>query len=86
MAKAAVASMEENSLAGRLKSWPQRIKAFYNATRDEMKKVTTPSMKEVQSSTTVVIITVFIFGIFFFVVDNVIGGGLNWLLRTLEHR
>lgn len=86
MAKAAVASMEENSLVGRVKSWPQQIKAFYNATRDEMKKVTTPSMKEVQSSTTVVIITVFIFGIFFYVVDGVIGGGLNWLLRTLEHR
>ncbi len=86
MAKAAVASMEENSLAGRLKSWPIRIKAFYNATRDEMKKVTTPSMKEVQSTTTVVIITVFIFGLFFYVVDGVIGGGLSWLLKTLEHR
>jgi preprotein translocase subunit SecE len=78
--------MEENSLAGRLKSWPQRIKAFYNDTRNEMKKVTTPSMKEVQSTTTVVIITVFLFGIYFYVVDGVIGGGLSWLLRTLEHR
>ena len=86
MAKAAVASMEENSLAGRLKSWPQRIKAFYNDVRTEMKKVTTPSMKEVQSTTTVVIITVFIFGLFFYVVDTLIGGSLNWLLRTLEHR
>ncbi len=86
MAKAAVASMEENSLAGRLKSWPQRIKAFYNATRDEMKKVTTPSMKEVQSTTTVVIITVFIFGAYFFVVDGVIGRSLDWLFRTLAHR
>jgi preprotein translocase subunit SecE len=86
MAKAAVASMEENSLAGRLKSWPQRIKAFYNDVRTEMKKVTTPSMKEVQASTTVVIITVFLFGIFFYIVDTLIGGSLNWLLRTLEHR
>jgi preprotein translocase subunit SecE len=86
MAKAAVASMEENSLAGRLKSWPQHVKAFYNATRDEMKKVTTPSMKEVQSTTTVVIITVFIFGAYFFVVDGVIGRSLDWLFRTLAHR
>jgi preprotein translocase subunit SecE len=86
MAKAAVASMEENSLAGRLKSWPQRIKAFYNDTRTEMKKVTTPSMKEVQASTTVVIITVFIFGAYFFVVDGVIGRSLDWVFRTLAHR
>jgi preprotein translocase subunit SecE len=86
MAKAAVASMEENSLAGRLKSWPQRIKAFYNDVRTEMKKVTAPSMKEVQASTTVVIITVFIFGAFFFVVDGVIGRSLDWVFRTLAHR
>ncbi len=86
MAKAAVASMEQNGLVGRVKSWPLQIKAFYNATRDEMKKVTTPSMKEVQASTTVVIITVFIFGAFFFVVDGVIGRSLDWLFRTLAHR
>ena len=86
MAKAALASMEQNSLAGRLKSWPQRIKAFYNDVRTEMKKVTTPSMKEVQSTTTVVIITVFIFGLYFFVVDGVIGRSLDWVFRTLAHR
>ncbi len=86
MAKAAVASMEENSLVGRVKSWPQQIKAFYNDVRTEMKKVTTPSMKEVQSTTTVVIITVFIFGAYFFVVDGVIGRSLDWLFRTLAHR
>jgi preprotein translocase subunit SecE len=78
--------MEENSLAGRLKSWPQQIKAFYNDVRTEMKKVTTPSMKEVRSTTTVVIITVFIFGLYFFVVDNVIGRSLDWLFRSLAHR
>jgi preprotein translocase subunit SecE len=86
MAKAAVASMEENSLVGRVKSSPQRIKAFYNDVRTEMKKVTTPSMKEVQSTTTVVIITVFIFGLYFFVVDGVIGRSLDWLFRSLAHR
>ena len=86
MAKAAVASMEENSLVGRVKSSPQRIKAFYNDVRTEMKKVTTPSMKEVQSTTAVVIITVFIFGVYFFVVDGVIGRSLDWAFRTLAHR
>jgi preprotein translocase subunit SecE len=86
MAKAAVASLEENNLAGRIKNWPQRIKSFYNDVRTEMKKVTTPSMKEVQSTTAVVIVTVFIFGVYFFVVDGVIGRTLDWLFRYLSNR
>ncbi|HEX6881513.1 MAG TPA: preprotein translocase subunit SecE [Terriglobales bacterium] len=86
MAKAAVASLEENNLAGRIKSWPQRIKSFYNDVRTEMKKVTTPSMKEVQSTTAVVIITVFIFGVYFFVVDGVIGRTLDWVFRYFSNR
>ena len=81
MAKAAVANVDESSLAGRVKSWPQRIKSFYNDVRTEMKKVTTPSMKEVQATTTVVIITVFIFGAYFFVVDGVIGKSLDALFK-----
>ncbi len=86
MAKAAVADANENSLAVRVKSWPQSIKSFYNDVRTEMKKVTTPSMKEVQATTTVVIITVFIFGVYFFVVDGVIGRSLDWLFRYFSHR
>ena len=38
----------------------------------EMKKVTTPSLKEVRSTTTVVIIAVFIFGAYFALVDYVL--------------
>ncbi len=81
MAKAAVASVDENNLAGRMKSWPQRWKAFYNDVRTEMKKVTTPSLKEVRATTAVVIVTVAIFGVYFWVVDGVIGNSLNWLFK-----
>jgi len=81
MAKAAVANVGESNLAGRVKGWPQQVKSFYNDVRTEMKKVTTPSMKEVQATTTVVIITVFIFGAYFFVVDGVIGRSLDALFR-----
>jgi len=84
MAKAAVANVDESNLAGRVKGWPQRIKSFYNDVRTEMKKVTTPSMKEVQATTTVVIITVFIFGAYFFVVDGVIGKSLDALFKYLS--
>ena len=78
--------MTDGSLGERLKSWPQRIKAFYSDVRNEMKKVTTPSRKEVQATTMVVIITVFLFGLYFFVVDKIIGTGIDQLLRYFTHR
>ena len=52
-----------------------KIKTFYSDVRMEMKKVTTPSFKEVQATTIVVIITVFIFGVYFWLVDFLIGRG-----------
>ena len=70
----------------KLKSWPLRVKTFYNDVRTETKKVTTPSLKEVRATTTVVIITVFIFGVYFWIVDNAIGKSIDWVLRTLVHR
>ena len=51
--------------------------------RAEMRKVVTPSRKEVQTTTAVVIIAVFIFGLFFFVVDTIFQNGLHALLGKL---
>jgi preprotein translocase SecE subunit len=50
-----------------------------------MKKVTTPSMKEVRATTTVVIIAVARFGLYFFVIDLAIGRGVNWALKYFTH-
>ena len=75
-----------DNLGDKLKSWPLRVKAFYNDVRTETKKVTTPSFKEVRATTTVVIITVFIFGFYFWIVDNAIGKSIDYVLRTLVHR
>jgi preprotein translocase subunit SecE len=74
------------SFGERIKSWPERAKSFYNDVRTEMKKVTVPSMKEVQATTVVVIITVFLFGLYFWIVDNTIGSGINYLFKYLTHR
>ncbi len=87
MAKsAAVANVDESTFSGRIKSWPQRTKSFYNDVRTEMRKVTTPSRKEVQGTTTVVIITVFLFGVYFWIVDTAIGKSLDHMLRYLSGR
>ena len=53
----------------------QKIKqlgGFYNDVRSELRKVTWPGKKEVYNTTAVVIVTVFIFGIYLFVVDAVL--------------
>src|SRR3979411_736550 len=47
----------------RIKSWPERVRTFYNDVRTEMRKVTAPSWKEVRATTAVVVITVFIFAV-----------------------
>jgi preprotein translocase subunit SecE len=66
---------------GGIKSWPERVKSFYNDVRTEMRKVTTPSRKDVQATTTVVLIAVFLFGLYFWVIDNVIGRGVDYLFH-----
>jgi len=79
-----MASFAAGSFGERLRSWPERIKSFYNDVRAEMRKVTAPSMKEVRGTTTVVIITVFIFALYFGVIDFVIQHGVTALFRAFR--
>jgi preprotein translocase subunit SecE len=85
MSKSMVTASAENGITARVASWPEKIKTFYNDVRMEMKKVTTPSLKEVQATTIVVVITVFIFGVYFWLVDFLIGRGIDFMFRTLGH-
>lgn len=87
MAKmAAVTAPSTGSFGDRVKSWPQRIKTFYTDVRMEMKKVTTPTRKEVQATTVVVIVTVFLFGAYFWLIDTAIGRLIDTILRHFAHR
>ena len=86
MAKSAAIESGGESKLDAIKAWPQRAKSFYNDVRTEMRKVTTPSRKEVQGTTTVVIITVFLFGVYFWIVDTMIGTRLDHMLKYLTHR
>ena len=72
------------NFADRVKSWPEKIKSFYNDVRTETRKVTAPSLKEVQGTTTVVIITVFIFALYFGIIDFVIQHGVTALFRAFR--
>jgi preprotein translocase subunit SecE len=65
----------------RIKSWPERIRSFYNDVRTEMRKVTAPSWKEVRATTTVVVITVAIFAFYFWVIDFIIQRAVSVLFN-----
>jgi preprotein translocase subunit SecE len=64
-----------------LKTWTQDAKQFYTDVRSEMKKVSWPSRQEVMGTTLVVIVAVFFFGFYLWLVDTVLGYGLERVLR-----
>ena len=89
MAKTALVAGEQakdarpNQLTEQVTNTWERARGFLTDVRAEMRKVVTPSRKEVQATTTVVLVTVFIFAFYFWVVDSIFTVGLNKLLSQL---
>jgi preprotein translocase subunit SecE len=77
----AVAEQQTGTGIQQIKSLPERTRSFLKDVRSEMRKVVSPSRTEVRSTTTVVIVTVFIFAAYFWLVDNIIGRGVEYVLR-----
>ena len=71
----------DQSAGSRLMAAPARITSFFSDIRNEMRKVTFPSRKEVQATTLVVIITVAVFAAYFWVIDLGLNSGVKWLLE-----
>ena len=80
MAKAITATTPEITPAW--KAQPERLATFLRDVRSEMRKVIAPSRPEVQATTTVVIITVFLFAAYFWVVDNAVGRVIEMVLHS----
>jgi preprotein translocase subunit SecE len=72
-----------NQLVENATSTYERARTFLGDVRAEMRKVVTPSRKEVQATTTVVLVTVFVFAAFFFVVDYIFSQGLAAIMGKL---
>ena len=66
-----------------LKTQPARLREFLKDVRSEMRKVISPTRAEVQATTTVVLITVFMFAAYFWLVDTIIGRAIEALLHSL---
>jgi preprotein translocase subunit SecE len=63
---------------GRFERW----RLFLSEVRNELKRVTWPSQKEVYATTVVVILTSVFFGIYLFALDAVLLKAYEWVLRT----
>jgi preprotein translocase subunit SecE len=58
-----------------------RGRTFLAEVRNELKRVTWPSRKEVYATTVVVILTSIFFGLYLFSVDIVLNGIVTWIFR-----
>ena len=85
MAKAVAVTGETRAGTPQWKQGPERFLNFLKDVRSEMHKVVTPSRKEVETTTTIVIITVFMFAAYFYLVDTIVGRAMQALLAWLTH-
>jgi preprotein translocase subunit SecE len=65
-------------------SWYHRSIEFLKEVQAELKRTTWPSWKEVRGTTTVVIITVFLFALYLGVVDVVLSRVLEQILQLFS--
>jgi preprotein translocase subunit SecE len=72
-----------DELVVKKESWIESTRQYLIDIRGEMKRVTWPGKEKVQSTTLVVIASVFAFAIFFKVVDTLLGDNVTRLYAYL---
>jgi preprotein translocase subunit SecE len=61
--------------------WAQSVKDYINELKLEMRRVTWPNRKQVESTTAVVIFSVFAFAAYFWVVDGILSRAVLGILN-----
>ena len=74
MAEPTALETVKEAAGGRL----ERARVFLSEVRNELKRVTWPSQKEVYATTIMVILTSAFFGVFLWVVDLALTAAVNW--------
>ena len=59
----------------------ERMRLFLSEVRNELKRVTWPSQKEVYATTVVVIVTSVFFGLYLFTLDQILLSLVEWVFR-----
>jgi len=73
-------SIFEKARGGIVESWTS-FRTFLSEVRNELKRVTWPSRKEVYATTVVVILTSIFFGVYLFVLDLGFNTVIQWVLK-----
>ena len=63
--------------------WWDKSRTFLSEVRNELKRVTWPSRKEVYATTVVVIVTSIFFGVYLFACDMAFGKIVTWIFHQL---
>ena len=66
---------------GGITSWWANTRTFLTEVRNEMRRVTWPSRKEVYATTVVVILTSAFFGLYLWGLDLALNWGMNWIFQ-----
>jgi len=66
-----------------VKGWWTNGRTFITEVRNEMRRVTWPSRREVYATTVVVILTSAFFGLYLWGLDMALNAALNWIYRQL---
>jgi preprotein translocase subunit SecE len=77
MAEPTTLETVRDAAGGRL----ERARVFLSEVRNELKRVTWPSQKEVYATTVVVLITSIFFGVYLFVLDLGIDRVVTWIFN-----
>jgi len=62
--------------------WWKNGRTFFTEVRNEMRRVTWPSRKEVYATTFVVLITAVFFGVYLYAIDLGLTAAMNWLFKA----
>ena len=68
----------------KISSAPRNLWNFYGDVKIELKKVTWPGKKEVYGTTLVVVVATVFFGVYLFLVDQVLKAGIEWIFSVFR--
>ncbi len=68
---------------GNVTGWWGNARTFLTEVRNELKRVTWPSRKEVYATTVVVILTSIFFGVYLFALDGIFNVAIQWVFKRL---
>lgn len=77
---------EGKSFVDKVRQWPAALKDYVQDLQNEMRRVTWPTRKQVESTTVVVILTVFAFAAYFAVVDTFFSRTIGKLFETFTRQ